>query len=60
MKNKEKLLFVIFVVLGSLMFCDATLMFLSSQYRYAVKDILFGVAFGIVGFIYLLSSKKDL
>lgn len=57
MKRKDKILFILFVILGSLMFCDATLMFMSNETQVAIKDILFGIGFGSIGFVYLLSSK---
>ena len=55
--KKEKVLFVIFVILGSLMICDAVLMFYKNEFQEAVKDIVFGIGFCSIGFVYLLSSK---
>lgn len=59
MKKKDKILFILFVILGSFMFCDAVLMFYSNETQVAVKDILFGLGFGCIGFVYLLSSKDN-
>jgi hypothetical protein len=58
MKKKDKILFILFVILGALMFCDAVLMFYSNEIQIAIKDILFGIGFGAIGFVYLLSSKN--
>lgn len=59
MKNKNKILFILFVVLGSFMFCDAVFMLFDGENTVALKDILFGVGFGSIGFVYLLSSKEQ-
>lgn len=57
--KKNKILFIIFVILGSIMFCDAVLMLYSNETREAIKDILFGIGFGSIGFVYLLSPKDS-
>lgn len=54
----NKCLFIVYVILGSVMLCDAVVMFYNSDYYTAIKDLLFGIGFGSIGFMYLLSRKN--
>ncbi len=58
-EKRRKVLFILFVILGSFMFCDAVLMFNNNEFREAIKDIVFGIAYGSIGFVYLLSTKDN-
>jgi hypothetical protein len=59
MKKKDRILFVLFVILAVFMFCDAALMFYRNEVQAAIKDIVFGIGFGSIGFVYLVSSKEN-
>lgn len=58
MKKNNRILFILFIILGSFMFCDAVLMLYNNEIHLAIKDILFGIGFGSIGFVYLLSSEE--
>ncbi len=59
MKRKYRILFIIFIILCFLMFCDAVLMFYNDEINFAIKDILFGIGFGSIGVVYLFSSEEN-
>ncbi len=59
MKRKHRILFIVFIILCFLMFCDAVLMFYNDEIHFAIKDILFGISFGCIGEVYLFSSEKN-
>lgn len=59
MKKKEKILSIVFVILGIFMLCDAILMFCNSEYQSITKDIILGIGFVLIGCVYLSSSRED-
>lgn len=58
-KKRDKILFILFVILGSIMFGDAVVMFLEKDFYSTFKDIALGIGFGCIGFLFLLPNKKD-
>ena len=58
MKNKDKGIFIIFTILGSVMLIDAIAMFFIKNFMNFIKEFMFGIAIIIIGIVYFTSSKK--
>lgn len=56
--KKEFILFIVFIILSLLMFGDAFVMLYMNEEYEAVKEIVLGMGFGIIGIVYLLSAKN--